>query len=151
MFMLQLSVPSEIVGPRLRELANLGTRPRGRGWGSRYREAEARQRPRTQTCFDRTRDRAIMMICDMRFAKRHGSRECDMRCEYVLGRANTICDTRIGYVLWYNEQLQSGFLGHHNSGKVHMKILTTPLRPCTVAYWHSGTWCNTWAETHFGY
>ena len=32
-------------------------------------------------------------------------------CEYAMGRANAICDTRIGYTRY--EQLQSGFLGHH--------------------------------------
>ena len=54
---------SEIVGLRSRELANLGTRPRGRGRGSQYREAEvegrdiARPRPDNglvpRLCFDR--------------------------------------------------------------------------------------------------
>jgi len=31
---------------------------------------------------------------DMRYAIRYGSRECDTRCEYVMGRANAICDMR---------------------------------------------------------
>jgi len=162
---------SEIVGPRSRELANLGTRPRGRGRGWRYREAEARQRPRTKTVLWQEpypTDRVIIMIydtqyvmgranaiCDantlwaarMRYANtlraarirygprkrdmryaicdmwiRYGPRECYMRsantqraiCEYAIGRANTICDTRIGIGYARCEQLQSGFLGHNN-------------------------------------
>ena len=107
---------SEIVGPRSCELANFGTRPRGWGWGSQYREAETRQRPRTQTVLWREpypMDRAIIMICDMpmRYGprececdlrRRYGPRECAMgRANaihgYAMGRANVICDMRIRY------------------------------------------------------
>ena len=81
---------SEIVGPQLRELANLGTRPRGRGRGSRYREAEAKQQPRTQTVLWQEPYPTPIMICDM---------------QYVMGRVNAICDantlwaTRMRYVI----------------------------------------------------
>ena len=33
----------------------------------------------------------------MQYAIRYGSRECDMRCKYVMGHANAICDMRIRY------------------------------------------------------
>jgi len=29
---------------------------------------------------------------DMRYAKSYGSRECEIRCEYVMGRTNAVCD-----------------------------------------------------------
>ena len=62
---------------------------------------------------------------DMQYAIRYGSRECDMRCEYVMGRANAIrgmryaicenamgrakaiCDTQIGCALWAIAKLLS--------------------------------------------
>ena len=59
-------------------------------------------------CFDRPypMDRAMIMICDMQYVMGRANAICDantlraarMRyaiCEYAMGRVNTICDTRV--------------------------------------------------------
>ena len=105
----------EIVGPRSRELGSSGTRSRGRG------QTTASYSDCTLTG---TLSRGLRDYYDMRYAIRYGSRECDMRCEYVsgranantlraarmryaiceqsTGRANAICDTRIGCARYGN-------------------------------------------------
>ena len=88
-----------IVGPRLYELANLGTAPRGWGRRSRYCEATARQQPRTQTVLWQEpypMGRAIIMICDMQYVPGCANVICDMQIRYGPHE----CDTQYANTLW---------------------------------------------------